>query len=278
MPDYSKGQIYIIRNHVDDRVYIGSTTQTLAQRMSVHRADARRDAKRNLKLYKAFGEIGFDSFYIERLEEFPCNDVQALVSREGFYIRLFNSVNEGFNGKVSGRTGTEAKAYYSEKHRDYNRNYKANKRATDIEYLQKSREYAKKYMADKRANDPEYRERKAKINKEYYEKKIANDPEYREREKIRKREYMAHKRANDAEYRENHRNYNINYLADKRANDAEYRERNKKYCKEHYEKKMANDPEYRDREKIRKREYMAHKRAKKGTSPKQSRPINQPGQ
>jgi hypothetical protein len=163
--------------------------------MSVHRADARRDDKKNYKLYKAFAEIGFDSFYIERLEEFPCNDVQSLVSREGFYIRLFNSVNEGFNGKVSGRTDTEYRAY-SEKHRDYNRNYMANKRAN---------------------NDAEYRERNKKYCKKRYEKKMANDPEYRERENIRKREYMAHKRATDAEYREKHKIYCNEYRAKKKA-------------------------------------------------------------
>ncbi len=209
MRDYSKGQIYIIRNHVDDRVYIGSTTQTLAQRMSSHRRCYTSEGKKDYKIYKAFAELGVDKFYIERLEEFPCNDVQALVSREGYYIRLYDSFNAGLNGRIEGRTDAE--------YLEVGRKYMANKRATDIEYLKKSLEYTKKYLADKRANDPEYRERKAKLDKEYRENKLANDPEYRERERIRNKERMAHKR----------------------ATDAEFRERGKIYCKEYREKKKT---------------------------------------
>ena len=37
MPDYSKGKIYKILNTIDDEIYIGSTCETLGQRMSKHR-------------------------------------------------------------------------------------------------------------------------------------------------------------------------------------------------------------------------------------------------
>ncbi len=228
MPDYSKGQIYIIRNHVNDRVYIGSTTRTLAQRMSHHRHDSKRDEKKHYKIYKAFAELGVENFYIERLEAYPCADVQALTSREGHYIRLYNSFNEGLNGTIAGRTDAEydreykkkcraTNAEYLEKYRERCRKCMAKKRANDPEYREKQYDYNRKYLADKRANDPEYRERKAKMDKEYRENKLANDPEYRERERIRNKEHMAHKR----------------------ATDAEFRERGKIYCKEYREKKKA---------------------------------------
>ncbi len=173
MPDYSKGQIYIIRNHVDDRVYIGSTTQTLAQRMREHRSCAK---KNHFKLYKAFAELGVDKFYIERLEEFPCNDVQALVSREGYYIRLYDSFNAGLNGKISGGTLNFAERYASdpefrEKTLERNRKYKADKYATDAEFLEKNRDYNRKYMTTRYAMDADFREKQKIYCKEYYAKK-----------------------------------------------------------------------------------------------------------
>ena len=43
--DYSKGQIYCIRNSDTNDIYIGSTCQSLSQRMAQHRLDKRRVRK-----------------------------------------------------------------------------------------------------------------------------------------------------------------------------------------------------------------------------------------
>ena len=41
MPDYSKGQIYTIRNYDDiDLIYVGSTTQKLTDRFGQHKKNA----------------------------------------------------------------------------------------------------------------------------------------------------------------------------------------------------------------------------------------------
>jgi group I intron endonuclease len=173
MRDYSKGQIYIIRNHVDDRVYIGSTTRTLANRFSDHKSQAK-SQKYKQKLYDAFGELGVDKFYIERLEEYPCNDVQALVAREGYYIRMHDSVNNGLNGKLSGRSIAQywRENYYNdpafnEDRRARNRIYCANRRATDPEFRNKKNAYSKQYKAERCATDPEYREKCREQNRVY---------------------------------------------------------------------------------------------------------------
>ena len=39
--DYRNGKIYIIRNHCNDLVYVGSTTQSLSRRFSKHKADCK---------------------------------------------------------------------------------------------------------------------------------------------------------------------------------------------------------------------------------------------
>ena len=42
MVDYSKAKIYNICNDVDDEIYIGSTCQSLSQRMAEHRRTTKR--------------------------------------------------------------------------------------------------------------------------------------------------------------------------------------------------------------------------------------------
>ena len=85
MPDYSKGKIYKILNSIDDEIYVGSTIKTLSQRMASHRSLANFNPYN--KLYKHMIDIGIDKFYIELVENYPCNDVYELRAREGYYIR-----------------------------------------------------------------------------------------------------------------------------------------------------------------------------------------------
>ena len=61
------GRIYVVKNDVNDIVYIGSTWKELVERMSVHCRVSRQS--RNSKWYEAMREIGEDNFYIELLEE-----------------------------------------------------------------------------------------------------------------------------------------------------------------------------------------------------------------
>ena len=73
--DYSKGKIYKIWNDVDDRIYIGSTCQTLAQRMGEHRRMINCKSKMNCKIYQVMREIGVERFKIELIEECKCENV-----------------------------------------------------------------------------------------------------------------------------------------------------------------------------------------------------------
>ena len=115
MPDYSKGKLYKILNYIDAEIYVGSTVNTLSQRMSHHRSDAKR--KPQYKLYKHMNELGVDNFYIELIENYPCNDVYELRAREGYYIREIGT----FNIKISGRSG---KQYYEDNKNDKIKQYK----------------------------------------------------------------------------------------------------------------------------------------------------------
>ena len=79
---YTNGKIYVIRNEINMRIYVGATTQSLAKRMSWHRNACRNTkTKAGLKLYVAMREIGIERFHIELLENCPCDTKEQLTAR-----------------------------------------------------------------------------------------------------------------------------------------------------------------------------------------------------
>ena len=107
-PNFQNGKIYAIRSHQTDKIYIGSTTQTLAVRFGGH--------KKNMDC-SSIQILEFGDAYIELLEEFPCANKMQLNRREGELIRLHNCLNK----RIEGRTKVE----YREEHKDeFKRYYK----------------------------------------------------------------------------------------------------------------------------------------------------------
>ena len=100
--DYQKGKIYSIRNSINDTIYIGSTCQGLANRMSSHRADAKQENRKNIPLFKAMNELGLDNFYIELICNFPCQCKEELLKKEGETIR--EHLGNCYNRNIPGRT------------------------------------------------------------------------------------------------------------------------------------------------------------------------------
>ena len=107
MPDYANSKIYVIRNTINNMVYVGSTTQPLSRRMVEHRSRFNKKSFSFKKLYVAFGDIGIEHFYIELLTDFPCERKEQLLKREGEVIRELDSYKNGYNCVIAGKTKTE---------------------------------------------------------------------------------------------------------------------------------------------------------------------------
>jgi len=86
MPDYSKGKIYKIVNTENDKVYIGSTIMTLAQRIAQHRYDAKTNRS---KLYKAMRWHGVENFKIKLIKDYPCESKKQLEDQEFKIIKKY---------------------------------------------------------------------------------------------------------------------------------------------------------------------------------------------
>ena len=97
---FQNGKIYQILNSINDEVYIGSTCQPLSKRMVKHRWGMN---NQKMRLYDMMKELGADKFYIELVEEYPCDNIEQLRQREGHYIRQLGTLNS----RVDGRTITE---------------------------------------------------------------------------------------------------------------------------------------------------------------------------
>ena len=88
---YSNGKIYQVLNRINDRVYVGSTCQTLCKRMVDHR---KHSVAHDGLIYEEMRRLDKDHFYIELIETYPCESKAQLVSREQFYIRERGTLNK----------------------------------------------------------------------------------------------------------------------------------------------------------------------------------------
>ena len=94
------GSIYIIRNTVNDKVYIGQTTMTVHERFLSHLKPSVHKTRGTYKLYNAMIKYGKDKFYYETLEENV--PVEELDKKEIGYIKEYDSFNNGYNSTPGG--------------------------------------------------------------------------------------------------------------------------------------------------------------------------------
>ena len=77
--DYANGKIYAIYNNIDPSlIYVGSTCQSLSKGLSKHRREVNSRKSQTIPLYVKMRESGKEHFYIELLEEYPCNNSEQL--------------------------------------------------------------------------------------------------------------------------------------------------------------------------------------------------------
>lgn len=94
------GFIYIIRNTINNKVYIGQTKVSIEIRWQEHLRHAKYGDQ---VINRAMRKYGVDKFYIETLE--IC-DINIIDYREMYYIDLYDSTNKskGYNVSIGGKT------------------------------------------------------------------------------------------------------------------------------------------------------------------------------
>ena len=95
------GSIYKITNDINDKIYIGQTINDINYRFRSHINEAKQCNYQN-KFHLALLEIGPEHFKIEEIEN--CNN-DKLNERECYWIKYYDSVNNGYNTTWGGSTG-----------------------------------------------------------------------------------------------------------------------------------------------------------------------------
>tara|TARA_B110001450_G_scaffold18870_1_gene17305 strand:- start:138 stop:761 length:624 start_codon:yes stop_codon:yes gene_type:complete len=173
---YQRGQIYTVRCRYDDtKIYVGSTIQPLAVRMAGHRQAKNRHAT---TLYKAV-DNDWDNWYIELYEDYPCNNKNILLRREGQVIREIGTINKGIAGRTNKEWSEDNKEKRSEQAKERYANNKEKINTNNKEWyannkekrLEKSKEWYENNKEKQSAKSKEWREN----NKEKLKQKAVCD-------------------------------------------------------------------------------------------------------
>jgi hypothetical protein len=149
--DYKNGRIYKILNYIDDDIYVGSTCQPLSKRMAKHRSSINSTTKGHRALYAKMRELGVEQFYIELIEECPCDNKEQLHKREGELIREFGTLNHVISGRSTKEWLQDNHEHCKERNKQYYQDNKERRQKLDKEYRatrrDKIKEYNKEYYA-----------------------------------------------------------------------------------------------------------------------------------
>jgi len=92
--------IYKATNLINGKIYIGQTIRTLKDRINKHKSDAK--VGKTYKFPRAYLKYGFNNFKFTILE--ICHTRAELDIKEAHYIKLFKSVEFGYNIRPGGNS------------------------------------------------------------------------------------------------------------------------------------------------------------------------------
>jgi group I intron endonuclease len=105
--------IYKITNNMNDKCYIGQTIKTIEDRISNHKQSAKRGE--NTKFYNAIRKYGWDNFSIEVIA--TTDTQETLDELETYFIKKYDSVNNGYNMSYGGEINPMNSPEVVEKHK-----------------------------------------------------------------------------------------------------------------------------------------------------------------
>jgi len=130
------GRVYTLRTHQSPDIYIGSTIQTLSQRMTDHRRHYQKYLDGTFVYISSYEVLQHEDAYIELIFEGEFESKYALMKKEGEYIREMNCVNKN----IPGRTDAEYREDHKEQINKWREENKQHLLNYSKEYHEKNRE------------------------------------------------------------------------------------------------------------------------------------------
>jgi len=163
------GNIYKIISPNTDKIYIGSTTQTLHKRMQKHIGDLKNGC------YSSKIILDAGNATIELIEVFNCDNRKQLHQREGFYIKQYAEIC--INKRVAGRPQKEYrddnKEQIKEKDKQYRETHKEQIAEKDRQYREENKDQILDVKKQYRENHKDELNEKAKQYYQINKKKIS---------------------------------------------------------------------------------------------------------
>jgi len=120
-----KGIIYKIINEDSNNIYIGSTKQTLKQRLREHKSNYKKYLEGKIKHYTtSFDLIKEGNYNIILVEELEYNTLYELKQRERFYIETLDCVNKTIPNRTKKEYKEDNREYFKQKNKEYRENNK----------------------------------------------------------------------------------------------------------------------------------------------------------
>lgn len=161
---YQDGKIYKLVNSVDSEIYVGSTTQTLENRLREHMDQSKLSKNQTAKLFMHLTPIGFDKVFIELLETYPCNSNRGLRIREQKWM---DELKPSLNTLPAFLTDEQRKEKDAQRHKEY---YERNKDKIVAYKAQYAREHSSKIVAKVAAWKKANPEKRKANGRRYYDK------------------------------------------------------------------------------------------------------------
>ena len=164
MPDYQQGKIYKLWSPSTNLVYYGSTVQSLSQRLGKHIYSYKKYNEDNTKKYlSSFLVLECEDYKIELVEEYPCNNNQQLLRKEGEYQKNNICINKNINYTTINKCD-EAKTHYEQNKEEIIKRVK--------EYQKKNADKIKERVKKYYENNPDKQKEKFKKYREANADKI----------------------------------------------------------------------------------------------------------
>ena len=172
MPDYSKGKIYCIRSFQTDKVYVGSTVETLSSRMSKHRYCYKKFLNGKFHYISSFEILKYDDCYIELIKSCSCSSRSELLREEGRIIREIDCVNKQIAGRTKKEWNNDNQEIRAVKQKEYNKTHKEKIAVQRKEYLKNNKEKISVSSKKNYQNNKEIRKEYQKTYNENNKEKI----------------------------------------------------------------------------------------------------------
>ena len=137
---YQRGKIYKLVSSQTDKIYIGSTIQTLKQRKSEHKYKYNPCRSRELTCYEDFNII--------LIKNYPCNSRKELQIEEGCIIK--QNLDICLNYVIAGRTNIEWRVENKDILKQKQKIYKLENKDKIKEYNESRRDITNEYYRNKK--------------------------------------------------------------------------------------------------------------------------------